>query len=159
MGAAILTVIVLAVVAMEMPRWSVLRALPLPVVWTYATALNGIWLMLLIGVRVAQRGINPAQRDGSPAPDVIEARVLQNTLEQTVLALLASGLVMLSHAPQAATLIALHAGCFFASRLCFWLGYRLPITALRVYGFALGFYSSVALYGYSVWFLLRAIHP
>jgi len=160
MAAGVATVAAVGYYAVSAAPLRVLVAIDLPFIWAYAASLTGLWLPLMIGLRATQRFFDPTQIDGSaPAassPAQIDARVLQNTLEQTVLALLASGLVALSHATHAAMLITMHAATFFIARLCFWVGYhRAPW--MRAYGFSLGFYGSVSMYIYALHFLLRAI--
>lgn len=158
--AALATVAVVAYVAVTLPAWSAVRAIPLHFVWAYAMALELLWLPLLIGVRANQRFLNAEQIEGrTPPPDspsAIDARVLQNTFEQTVFAALATGLLALSQAHHAAMLLVAHAALFTVGRGLFWFGYRRQPLA-RGYGFGLTFYSSVGIYLYAVSFLLRAI--
>ena len=77
---------------------------------------------------------------------VVEARaILQNTLEQVVLAVLTSLAVTASFNPSAALVESL-VGLFAAGRLLFWLGYRYGAKG-RALGFGLTFYpSAIALF-------------
>lgn len=67
--------------------------------------------------------------------------ILQNTLEQVVLAVTAHMIVAASF-PHARTLIVTLACLFAIGRLLFWIGYRHGARA-RAFGFALTFYPSV----------------
>ncbi len=158
--AAWLTVGAVAYVALTIPEFSAVRTMPLHFVWAYVFAVELLWLPLLIGIRANQRFMNDAQIDGqAPPPDsrsAIDARVLQNTLEQIVFAALATGLLTLSQAHHASMLLVAHAALFTVGRGLFWYGYRHRPTA-RGYGFGLSFYSSLGIYVYAASFLLRAI--
>jgi hypothetical protein len=103
-------------------------------------------LMLSIGSLARHRFFTPEDIDGSGlTAGTAQARtyqaVLQNTLEQSVLALLAYG-CFAALAPTA-LLGAVPAGAalFVAGRFLFWKGYSKGATA-RAFGFALTFYST-----------------
>lgn len=146
--------------AVTTPEWSAVRAIPLHFVWAYAMAIELIWLPILISVRGGQRS-RDAQQDsgGAPAvhsPEAVDARVLQNTLEQTVFAAIATGLLALAQPHHAAMLLLAHALLFTIGRATFWFGYRRQ-PAARIYGFIVTFTSTLAIYIYTASFLLRAI--
>jgi MAPEG family len=108
-----------------------------------------LWLMISIGSLARHRFLTPEDIDGSGlttgsnTAKMLQA-VLQNTLEQTVLASLAYGAfaalapVSLLGALPAATLL------FLCGRALFWYGYANG-AASRALGFALTFYSTVLL--------------
>ncbi|MBW6529099.1 MAPEG family protein [Sphingomonas sp. RHCKR7] len=80
---------------------------------------------------------------GDETPAVARARaILQNTLEQVVLASAAQAIVAATIARSARLSVAL-AALFALGRLLFWLGYRHGARA-RALGFGLSFYPSVA---------------
>lgn len=67
--------------------------------------------------------------------------ILQNSLEQAVLAIV-THLIVAATFNQSTTLIAALAGLFGVGRLLFWTGYKRGATG-RAFGFALTFYPSV----------------
>lgn len=158
--AAMATLGIVFYLAVTIPELSAVRTIPLPFVWAYVMAVELIWLPLLIGVRGRQRSLD-AQQDSGAAPatnsnDAVDARVLQNTLEQTVFAALATGLMVLSQPHHASMLLLAHAALFTIGRFTFWLGYRRQ-PAARLYGFMVTFTSTLVIYVYTFSFLLRAI--
>ncbi|MHA7775825.1 MAPEG family protein [Roseibium sp. M-1] len=108
------------------------------------------WLLAAIGLLARHRFFTPADIDGSgltagtDKARVLQA-VLQNTLEQTVLAAL-TYLAFALLAP-AALLGALPAAAvlFWVGRALFWHGYAKGAAA-RALGFALTFYSTALLF-------------
>ncbi|MEZ5669823.1 MAG: MAPEG family protein [Alphaproteobacteria bacterium] len=107
-----------------------------------------ITLMAAIGALARHRFFTPADIDGSglgagsQRAHVLQA-ILQNTLEQLVLAVLAhlawavvAPVAWMAVVPAAAIL-------FVAGRVLFWLGYARGAPA-RAFGFALTFYPTVA---------------
>ncbi len=118
----------------------VLRLEFIVVAWLAATIANVARLRLF-----STRDIGGG-RDGETRK-VREARaVLQNTLEQVVLAVLAHLGVAASFNPSAPFIVALVA-LFFVGCLLFWVGYSRGAKG-RAFGFALTFYPSViALFG------------
>jgi len=106
----------------------------------------GLVLMALIGRLAQRRFFDDRIIDGVPfAPgssDDIDARVLQNTVEQLVLALTLwppVAYLMLSDGP--GVVMTLGIG-FVVARLAFWAGYhRSP--PLRAFGFAATFYPTI----------------
>ncbi|MGO1119267.1 MAPEG family protein [Rhodovibrionaceae bacterium A322] len=107
-------------------------------------------LLLTIGNLARHRFFTPEDIDGSGLTVGSERAktyqaILQNTLEQTVLALplyWTSAFVLPS---SQLAVIPLLAGCFFTGRLLFFLGYKKGAAA-RAVGFALTFYPSVFLF-------------
>jgi hypothetical protein len=84
--------------------------------------------------------------DGGRSDPVVELlqRVLQNTLEQTVLFALVLAALALTLPVDRLPLLILQSGAFCVYRLLFWLGYgRSP--RLRAFGFATTFYSTIIL--------------
>jgi hypothetical protein len=138
------------------PAWSPLRAIDPLFLWAYAMIPIGLWLPLLVAVRASQRFLDAAQIAGQTQGLPVEAQVLQNTLEQTVIAALAAALLAISHAPAVVNLLLALAAGFAGGRLLFWWGYRRQPLA-RALGFWLTFGSSLFAYGYAAWFMLRAI--
>ena len=117
--------------------------------WASLFALNAIWLVIAIG-RVGNHrfahaedidaGVGPA---GSDRVRMLQA-ILQNTLEQSLLAVTAYGAwIMLAPAKWAA-LPALFAAYFFLGRLLFFAFYAKG-AAGRAIGFGLTFYPTVGL--------------
>lgn len=156
---AVATVAFIAYFTITLPPWSVTMAVPLHFIWAYSMILVGMWLPILIGVRANQRFLTEEEIEGNTPIAVthaIDARVLQNTLEQTVFAAIATGLLVLSQAHHAAMLLLAHGAMFWVGRALFWIGYRYRPT-MRGYGFGLTFYSSLGIFLYAVSFLLRAL--
>lgn len=158
--AAITTLSLAGLLAVILPPWSATTAIAVHFVWAYAAIIVTAWLPILITRRMLHRIV-----DGRPLVEQIpvtashadiDGRVLQNTVEQTLFWLLASGLLVLSQAHHASMLLLAHAGVFTVGRACFWWGYR-HRSPLRVYGFALTFFGTLGIYIYATSFLLRAI--
>jgi len=108
-----------------------------------------VWLVLNIGMLAQHRFFTPADIDGgglseaTPAAKLLQS-VLQNTLEQAVLAF-SVHLIWAAAMPstwQAAVCAA--ATLFFVGRILFWRGYSHGAPA-RALGFALTFYPTVVL--------------
>ncbi len=106
----------------------------------------GIVLALIVGRLAQRRFFDDVTIDGDAfapgAPGEIDARVLQNTVEQLLLALcLWPPVAYLLGTSGPGVAVAL--GCGFAlARLAFWVGYhRAP--PLRAFGFAATFYPTV----------------
>jgi uncharacterized membrane protein YecN with MAPEG domain len=117
-----------------------------------------LWLIASIGNMARHRFFSPADIDGGAAPESGEGvtvrahrSILQNTLEQTVLAIVAYAAWAV--AAPFAWLVALPfaAGLFCIGRLLFWRGYKRGAPG-RALGFALTFYPTVLL------FLLLGLH-
>lgn len=105
--------------------------------------LPGLVLMALIG-RMAHRRFADETLIGGESPPIdsaawVDARVLQNTAEQALLALLIWPLAGFTLG--AGTVLAL-AVSFCLARLVFWIGYHLR-PEMRAFGFAATFYPTV----------------
>lgn len=117
-------------------------------------------LAITIGAVAQHRFLTPADIDGSGLTEGTEAAsvkraVLQNTLEQSVLAVgahLAWAVVM---PPSLLVQVPLAVVLFVVGRICFWRGYAGGAPA-RAFGFALTFYpSALMLFGVAGWSLAR----
>lgn len=112
-----------------------------------SVAVLGAWLAAAIGRVAMLRFVRDEDFDAAAThalPDVSlrhAAAILQNTLEQTTLALLAYVAVALV-IPGSAVLIPILAGLFSVGRTLFWLGYRDGAQGGAL-GFAVTFYPSV----------------
>ena len=124
---------------------------PLPLADRFARVLRldlfvVVWLGAMVGNVARLRFFSAADIDGSGAtsasPAVRDSRaVLQNTLEQTVLAIpvhLAIATILPDPVPFVAALVCL----FGLGRLLFWIGFSRGATA-RALGFALTFYPTM----------------
>lgn len=114
-----------------------------PLFWALAVAgfCAGLPLALMIGRLAQRRFFDDTLIDGQAlhGPAAVDGRVLQNTVEQIVLALCIwplAGLVL-----GTGTLLTLGVG-FAVARLAFWLGYHLA-PPLRAFGFAASFYPTL----------------
>jgi hypothetical protein len=117
--------------------------------WLACSLICGFWLMIGV-VRLARHRFFTAEDiDGgglntnSPRANLLQAQ-LQNSLEQTVLAVIAYGAWIYFAAPDRAGLIMIFAGYFAIGRLCFLIGYPHGAPA-RAFGFGLTFYPSAVL--------------
>lgn len=118
-------------------------------VWLILAALNSVWLVVCIARLARHRFLTPedilggAADTGTGRARVLQS-LLQNTLEQTVVAIVASG-AWLFTAPEGWRFVAvLCCGAFTLGRLLFICGYKQGAAA-RALGFALTFYPSTAL--------------
>jgi hypothetical protein len=115
-----------------------------------ASALAGVWLLLAVARLARQRFFAAEDIDGAGLTQAsararLSQAVIQNTLEQVVLASLAYAAFLGLQPPQAAGRVALCAALFSVGRLLFFIGYRFGAAA-RALGFALTFYPTVGLY-------------
>lgn len=128
--------------------------IPVNLALIYAFLPVGLTLMAMIGVIATRRFFDDGLIDGQPprsgsAAD-IDRRVLANTVEQSVLALLLWPFTAMHLG--AVTVIAL--GVSFAiARVAFWIGYRVS-PRLRMCGFAATFYPTVFAALWSLWRLV-----
>ena len=114
-----------------------------------ALMLPGLTLMLCIGRLAKHRFFTPADIDGGALTEgTVTARLLQsllqNTLEQVMLALIAYFAATLLLPFNFLSLIPAAALMFFVGRVLFFRGYTQGAPS-RAYGFALTFYSTVLL--------------
>lgn len=116
---------------------------PLNLALIYAFLPGGIFLMLVIGRLAQRRFFDDATIDGDAfAPgskSEIDQRVLTNTVEQMLLALLIWPFAASWLGGQ--TVIVMGVGMGVA-RLAFWIGYHLS-PPLRAFGFAASFYPTI----------------
>ncbi len=128
--------------------------------WTLALAFlfPGLVLAAMIGRLAQHRYFDDGTFDGEPfAPDsaaAVDARILQNTVEQSVLALLlwpVAGHLLAVDGP--GVVLCLGVG-FAIARICFWIGYHIS-PPLRAFGFAGTFYPTLLAVGWSfLWWVL-----
>ncbi|MEO1986396.1 MAG: MAPEG family protein [Martelella sp.] len=116
-----------------------------------------IWLAAAIANVARLRFFSPQDMDGSGMSEASEKvrignAVLQNTLEQAVLAIPVH-LALAALLPRPAALIMVLVGLFSVGRALFWFGYRKGAAA-RAFGFALTFYPSLLSLVLAVFFLL-----
>lgn len=122
------------------------------------------WLLvpgfaLLIGIATVanRRFFLPGAIDGTRVPESpaleINLRYNQNTLEQTVLTLIAWPLLAVLLPPAQLGIIPVLAVLFGAGRIAFWIGYLIAPWA-RAFGFALTFYPTVAAF---VWLAIQLL--
>jgi len=117
--------------------------------WLGCDLVAAAWLAVAVGRLARRRFFSDADIDGALGPGTVRSRILQslvqNTLEQTVLAIVAYGAWLLAPRPDAPIAVAwIAVGCFSAGRLLFFLGYG-GGAAARAMGFALTFYPTVGL--------------
>jgi hypothetical protein len=113
--------------------------------------IDGIWLFIAIAGIANFRFFSPADIDGAglttaTEPLKVKQAILQNTLEQTLLACLAYAGVAAFTDSHWTTLLWVLPALFSIGRLTFALGYRAGAGA-RSFGFALTFYPTVGAYG------------
>ncbi|MCB1343629.1 MAG: MAPEG family protein [Pseudooceanicola sp.] len=103
----------------------------------------GLVMALMIGRLAQRRFFDDAIIDGDDftpgSPPWVDQRVLSNTAEQALLALLIWPFVALTMGGQVAVVLGL---AFALARLAFWIGYHLA-PPLRAFGFAATFYTTV----------------
>ena len=120
-----------------------------------------IWLGISVGMLARHRFFTPEDIDGGGLSSGTEtARILQanlqNTLEQSVLAVLAHSMWIVSLPPESALTIWVAVVFFVVGRVMFLVGYRKGAPA-RAVGFALTFYPSMLLLAISlIWMVVGA---
>ena len=147
----------------------------LGVVWVGATQINlpifsltpvllvgflgpGLFLALMILLMAVRRYMTQELHDGSaghPGSKAdVDAKVLQNTIEQTVLALCLWPAIGFLAADDGPGLIAALAVSFPLSRLAYWTGYRIS-PPLRMAGFSATFCATIfaLAWAFAVWFV------
>lgn len=127
---------------------------PLNLALIYSFLPGGLFLMLVIGRLAQRRFFDDAIIDGEPfAPGSgaeIDQRVLTNTVEQMMLALLIWPFAASWLGGQTVIVMGLAMG---VARLAFWIGYHIS-PPLRAFGFAASFYPTVLAV---VWTLLKLL--
>ena len=137
------------------PQLAGLPFLPPPVALPGAFIVPGLVMLAMIGRLAQRRFFDDASIDGQDfAPDSaawIDQRVLANTVEQLVLALVIWPFVALSLG--GAVVLVMGFG-FALARLAFWIGYHIS-PPMRGFGFAATFYPTVvaAVWSVVVWFV------
>lgn len=128
--------------------------IPLNLALIYAFLPMGLFLLLVIGRLAARRFLDDAVIDGDRFPTgsrgEIDQRVLTNTIEQGVLALLIWPFVATWLGAVTVIVMGL---AFGVARLLFWAGYHLS-PPLRAFGFAASFYPTVFALIWTVWRLV-----
>jgi hypothetical protein len=156
LGAALALAVCLAVLIPRLnaaaPAVSQAEALVIVAHWL---TVPGLCLLAGLGSTANSRFLNPKAIDGDrPAGDRafdINLRYNQNTLEQTVLAVIVWLGLAAAEPARAAVLLPALAGLFAAGRLTFWLGYLYAPWG-RAFGLGLTFYPTAALL---IWLGLR----
>jgi len=114
----------------------------------------GVALLIGIGMVANRRFFQPDAIDGTRTPPShaleINLRYNQNTLEQTVLVIIAWPLLAVLLPTSQLGIIPVLAVLFGAGRIAFWIGYLIAPWA-RAFGFALTFYPTVAAY---IWLIV-----
>lgn len=145
------TAVVLTAVAFFSPWLPQITAGPNEIVrlWVACSLVSTLWLLLSVGRLAKHRFFSPTDIDGgglnkNTAEAASLQALLQNTLEQTVLAVIAYGAWAFLAQPARLGLLIVFT-CFFAiGRLLFFVGYSSGAPA-RALGFGLTFYPSAAL--------------
>ena len=118
--------------------------------WFACSALACIWLLVAVGRLAGHRFFTPADIDGggmsgnTPRAALLQA-LIQNTLEQALLAIVAYGAWLWLAPREAHGLAVVFAVYFSIGRLLFFAGYSRG-APFRALGFTLTFYPTVALY-------------
>lgn len=118
--------------------------------WLACSLIATAWLLIAVGRLAGHRFFTPADIDGggltegTPKAKLLQT-LIQNTLEQCLLAIPAYG-AWLWLAPEGRRgLVVLCAACFALGRLLFFAGYARG-APFRALGFTLTFYPTVGLY-------------
>ncbi|MDJ0626649.1 MAG: MAPEG family protein [Rhodobacter sp.] len=126
--------------------------------WILALAFlfPGLFLAAVIGRLAQRRFFDDAIIDGEPRTGgaEVDQRVLQNTVEQLVLALAlwpATGYLLAVEGPGVVLMLGLG---FAVARVAFWIGYHIS-PPLRAFGFAATFYPTLVALGWAIlwWFV------
>ena len=125
--------------------------LMLPMVMPLAMIAPGLVTIAMIATLAARRFFDRSVTNGQPfaegSPGWVDGRVLANTMEQAVLALLLWPFVAMTLGGNVVLVMGL---AFAVARLAFWAGYRLS-PPLRAFGFAATFFPTILA---SVWSLV-----
>jgi amino acid permease len=123
-------------------RWAVVAVLPL------------LFMVVAVGnARAMGEAIDPTLGKESPAI-VANGRVLDNTLQQFVLFLVAMLALSVNLPLDRLSIIGAVAITFVVMRLAFWIGYRIK-PVYRAFGFASTFYMNLGMLIASLWLWLR----
>lgn len=133
-------VVWIGVAVVNLPVFSLLPTLAFAFLWP------GLALLLVIA-RIAQRRLFDDELIGGDAPvpgsgAEIDRRVLQNTLEQAVLALLLWPPIAYLAVEDGPGLVLTLGVAFAIARLFFWVGYHVS-HPMRAFGFGATFYPTV----------------
>jgi hypothetical protein len=117
------------------------------------------WLVVAVGNVARGRFFSTSDIKGAgfapPGPRIaIDVAIIQNTLEQAVLAVGAHLVLATQLPPPRMVLIPCLVALFCLGRLCFWLGYR-GGAGTRAFGFATTFYPTVYAYVLAILLVLR----
>ena len=99
--------------------------------------------------RFGSRAIDPTARKESKAM-IIDGRVVDNTLQQYVLLIVASLAVGAASRGDQLSIVAAAAIIFVFCRFAFWVGYRIN-PLYRAFGFASTIYLNLILLGVAMW--------
>jgi uncharacterized membrane protein YecN with MAPEG domain len=118
--------------------------------WLACAALAALWLLIAVGRLAGHRFFTPEDIDGGGLSDgTAKAKLLQslvqNTLEQVVLAVIAYGAWLRLMPGERAGLVIVCAIMFSIGRLLFFAGYARG-APWRALGFTMTFYPTVGLY-------------
>ena len=143
-----------AVAVVVLPGLGPQPFVPLNLALVYAFLPGGLFLMLVIGRLAQRRFFDDAIIDGEPfAPGSgaeIDQRVLTNTVEQMLLALLIWPFAASWLGGQTVIVMGV---AMAVARLAFWIGYHLS-PPLRAFGFAASFYPTILAVVWTLWKLL-----
>jgi len=125
-----------------------------PSLWVAASSLPAAWLAIAVALLARHRffsadDINAAVSPAASANASVLQALIQNTLEQAVLATLAYGAWIWLASPGAAWVAVRCAALFAVGRLLFFVGYGRGAAA-RALGFGLTFYPTVGLLALSL---------
>jgi hypothetical protein len=118
--------------------------------WSACSLVATLWLLIAVGRLAGHRFFTPADIDGggltegTPKAKLLQTLV-QNTLEQCLLAIPAYGAWLWLAPDGRRGLVVLCAACFALGRLLFFAGYARG-APFRALGFTLTFYPTVGLY-------------
>lgn len=135
--------------------WPSLPSVPADVegriaLWLACALAASLWLLAAVGRLAGHRFFTPEDieggglTEGTPKAKLLQTLV-QNTLEQCVLAIPAYGAWLWLAPPERRGLVVLCAAAFALGRLLFFAGYARG-APFRAFGFTLTFYPSVGLY-------------
>ena len=118
--------------------------------WLACAALAALWLLIAVGRLAGHRFFTPEDidggglSDGTPKAKLLQS-LIQNTLEQVVLAVIAYGAWLRLMPGERAGLVIVCAIMFSIGRLLFFAGYARG-APWRALGFTMTFYPTVGLY-------------